>query len=235
MNVSAIIVTRGDCDLQPILESLPEDWDRVVWDNSRGVYVNGMKLVTAPARDLTVYGRYAAIGYASHDLIYVQDDDCIVSDPQAIVEEWERQAVAGCGSASQGSVGSGKARFGGPWLGQAGHGEVWWPGLVANQPSEFRHAFYEHHCLVGFGGVFHRDAPARAFRRFYIDDFLLTPHFLRTCDIVFTGLTPRVLVDVPVESLPYAHDDNRMWRQPTHQGERAAMLELVRKAQKGAP
>ncbi len=50
--------------MTPILESLPYD-DIVVYDNS--------------ARpDLKAYGRYAAIRDAVHDLIYVQDDDCVV-------------------------------------------------------------------------------------------------------------------------------------------------------------
>ena len=46
-----------------------------IWDNS--------------SADLSVYGRYAAIEDARGDLIYVQDDDVIVSDPQAIVDAWK--------------------------------------------------------------------------------------------------------------------------------------------------
>jgi hypothetical protein len=106
-------------------------------------------------------------------------------------------------------------------------------------PQEFRHDFYTDHALVGFGAAFHRDAPTRAFKRF--NDFDLRPlgmtdtadEFLawyrRTCDVVFTTLTPRVLVDIPKENLSYASDDNRMWKQPEHVGERARMLDLVRK------
>lgn len=223
MNVSAIIVTRGDVDLWPIIKKLPSEWELVVWDN--GAEVCTRVVVDRPYEEITVnslavYGRYEAIEYASHDLIYVQDDDCIVSDPQAIVDALTNH-----------------------W----GWREYVW----CNMPPEFRHDFYVDHALVGFGAAFHRDAPARAFGKFYESfaegNVLVNgwktvewveqnkEFFRRTCDIVFTGLTPRVLVDVPVESLPYAHDDNRMWRQPTHQGERAAMLELVRKAQKGAP
>ena len=107
--------------------------------------------------------------------------------------------------------------------------------LICNMPEEFRHDFYTDHALVGFGAAFHRDAPARAFKLFA--DHFATPgtegwtwvsdEFMRTCDIVFTGLTPRVLVDVPKTNLPYAEADNRMWKQPQHQGERARMRELM--------
>lgn len=51
----------------------------------------------------------------------------------------------------------------------------------------------------------------------------------RTCDIVFTALTPRVLVDVPYVNLPWASDSNRMWKQAQHIEERQRMLELTLK------
>lgn len=202
MNVCAIIVTRGDQNLAPVVSSLPPDWEVVVWDNSR-------------ERDLAVYGRYAAIERTSAEVIYVQDDDCVVSAPDAIVEQWyESEAIIA-----------------------AEHGDSF-DFVVCNMPQEFRHSFYEEHALVGFGAVFHRDAPFRAFAR--VADALPhageegwlrsleTPFFHRTCDVAFTGLTPRVLVDVPHEDLPHAHYETRMWRQPGHQAERVRMLDLVR-------
>ena len=63
-DISAIIVTKGDHDLTPILQSLPFD-DVVVWDNSKEA-------------DQKVYGRFLAIPRANNNWIYVQDDDCIV-------------------------------------------------------------------------------------------------------------------------------------------------------------
>jgi hypothetical protein len=205
MNVSAIIVTRGDVDLTQIVDSLPEEWEVVIWDNSvPSVRVPGVCEFTLPSiQDLSVYGRYAAIKHASHDLIFVQDDDCIVSNPQAIVDEWKRW--------SNGVPEGGK---------KGGH-------VVCNMPSEFRHDFYRDHSLVGFGAVFHRDAPFKAFsRRLWVGEDI--PWFHRTCDIVFTALTPRVLVDVPKTNLWWAEDSTRMYRQPQHAEERTKMLELVR-------
>jgi hypothetical protein len=240
VNVSAIIVTRGDVDLGPILESLPSSWEVITWDNGDGlVYRNagGSVVFGFPGdevfevgSDLFVYGRYAAIEYASHNLIYVQDDDCIVSDPQAIVDRWlwitrlrdvgleeELHAVAGLRDQDL--------------------------PIVANMPQEFR-PHYPDSCLLGFGACFHRDLPDRAFERFlhptrmdpeggwigYMDSVRLTSSMLRrTCDVVFTTLTPRVLVDVPVEVLSYAHGEGRMWKQPNHFGERTQVLEMARK------
>jgi hypothetical protein len=49
VNVSAVIVTRGDCDLAPSLDALPRDWEKVIWNNG------------GSRADLAVYGRYAAI------------------------------------------------------------------------------------------------------------------------------------------------------------------------------
>jgi hypothetical protein len=202
VEVAAIVVTKGDQDIRPVLASLPEEWEQVVWDNS-------------VERDLHVYGRYAAIERTDADLIYVQDDDCIVSDPQALVDAWdEMRALAEIEQTPD------PAAF-----------------VVCNMPPEFRHDFYTEHALVGFGAVFHRDAPQRAFEKFQMDNYGLTfpltsptevSWFHRTCDIVFTALTPRVLVNVPVESLPYAYHYDRMYRQPEHQAERVRMLDLVR-------
>lgn len=72
--VSAVLVTRGDVDLEPIIATIPLAWDLVVWDNSK-------------RDDLSVYGRYAALEECQHDKIYVQDDDC-VTDPVAVVQAY---------------------------------------------------------------------------------------------------------------------------------------------------
>lgn len=213
VNVTACLVTRGDVLLQPILKSLPPEWEVVIFNNGLGrvavppkgslnVYDDRwMKKIS----DLSVYGRYAAIEHATHDIIYVQDDDVIVSDPQEIVDRFQAEL---CGDP-----------------------KFEWDGVVCNMPQEFRHDFYQDHALVGFGAVFLRDEPQKAFDRWWLnvgkwDDDAL---FRRCCDVVFTGLTPRVLVDIPKENLPYASDDNRMWKQPEHIGERRRMLDLVRR------
>ena len=212
MNVSAVIPTRGDVDMTPILASLPPEWELLVWDNSHGVdiYAPGERAfgVNLPIPDLGVYGRYAAIKHARFDLVFTQDDDVIVSDPRAIVYESDQ----------------GGSEFG---------------RLACNMPPEFRHDFYTDHALVGFGACFHRDLPAKAFNRF--SEYLVgsspdpwldrewVASFHRTCDIVFTALTPHVLVDVERSNREMASDPNRMWKQSGHMSERMEMLNLVRK------
>lgn len=235
MNVSAIIVTRGNVDLRPVLDSLPPDWQTIVWDNARGWYVapNPPRIVEGGivrdsilierATDLAVYGRYAAIEHASGDRIYVQDDDVIVSDPQAIVD-----AKAGLVITTEDSAG----------LPPGTYDER--PAVVCNMPPEFRHDFYTDHALVGFGACFHRGAPRRAFERFFASypamggaglqtpAYLRGTQFSRTCDVVFTTLTPRVLVDVQITHREMATGPDRMYRQPDHVGERSRMLDLAR-------
>lgn len=151
--------------------------------------------------DLAVYGRYAAIKEAKYPLIYVQDDDCL-HQPEGIKEI--------C------------------WVAKSANGK-----LVCNMPANFRHSFYQDHALVGFGACFHRDAPWRAFGEFARTqpedpDEQTLRWFWRTCDIVFTGLTPYTMVDVLYEDMSWASADNRMWKQPTHREERGRMLELVK-------
>jgi hypothetical protein len=72
---SAVLVTRGDVDLAPVLDSLPFD-DIVVWDNSKR------------KEDLKVFGRYAAVKEVRHSVIYTQDDDCVV-DVGAVLAAYE--------------------------------------------------------------------------------------------------------------------------------------------------
>lgn len=219
--------------MQPIRDSLPKDWEVVIWDNGAGtvsavtysdigIWRLPEGLMREGMPDLSVYGRYAAIEFASHDLIYTQDDDVIVSDPGEIARTWVRM-VEGGGLMADG------------WI------EGWNPseGVVCNMPPEFRHDFYREHALVGFGAAFHRDAPDRAFMRMANGNLDVAAtmagsrtkadqeFWRRCCDVVFTALTPRVLVDVPKENLPYAEDADRMYRQASHVGERNRMLELA--------
>jgi hypothetical protein len=210
--VTAVIVTRGDVDLKPVVESLPREWEQVIWDNSGTFTVaqydlgRGRFTVVRQGEvrdDHSVLGRYYGVNYASNELIYVQDDDVVVSDPRALLRAWQIAS----------------------WNGNR--------MLVANMPEPHR-ANYDDSCLVGFGAMFHRDAAREAFERFSSYDLgnreEWTPGlFARTCDVVFTTLTPFTLIDVPIEHMPYASDDNRMWKQPTHVSERAEMLRYARR------
>ncbi len=178
MNVTACLVTRGDVDMQPILDSL-SGIDVELWNNS-------------VEDDAGVYGRYLAVGRATHDIVYVQDDDCLLT-----AEAIDRIVTA------------------------------YEPGrIVANMPPDFR-AHYTDSCLVGFGAVFDRDLPARAFERYRLAE-MPWDRRLRP-DVVFTALTPFTLVDVPFEHLPYAFGPDRMYRQRGHALDRQITLSRARR------
>jgi hypothetical protein len=76
--VSAVLVTRGDIDIQRVVDSLPFR-DIIVWDNSQ-------------REDLQCYGRFAGIAEAKHDHIYVQDDDLII-DALALLEHYDGEGI----------------------------------------------------------------------------------------------------------------------------------------------
>lgn len=72
---TAVLVTRGDVDLAPILDSLPEEWPLVVYDNSKR------------AQDLKVYGHFAALAEVTTEYVFCQDDDAICP-AQAVLDCW---------------------------------------------------------------------------------------------------------------------------------------------------
>lgn len=74
-DVSACLVTRGDVDMAPIIETLPYG-EIIVWDNSQ-------------REDLKVYGRYAAIRLATKPVIYFQDDDCIFQHHDELIAAYK--------------------------------------------------------------------------------------------------------------------------------------------------
>lgn len=180
LDISAVIVTRGDIDLTPILDSIPFD-DIVVWDNSKEKH------------DLKVLGRYGAISRAKHDLIYTQDDDCIVPILD-LIDAWDGNLKS----------------------------------ILCNMPSD--HGEYTDSALIGWGSLFGRDLPVKAFAKyseFYSpleDNYIFT----RTCDVIFTTLTPFTRVDLGHQSFDYAYGPDRMYNQSNHNEERQMILEKAR-------
>lgn len=65
-NICAIVVTKGQHDIEPIVQSLRPFGQTLVWDNAK------------EKKDVKVYGRYLAVNRTTLDLIYFQDDDAIV-------------------------------------------------------------------------------------------------------------------------------------------------------------
>ena len=81
-DISAVLVTRGDVDMLPIIETLPYG-EIIIWDNSK-----------RPV-DYGVFGRYVAIAETTRPLVYFQDDDCLVSCHESLLEAWEPGYVVG--------------------------------------------------------------------------------------------------------------------------------------------
>lgn len=75
-DVSVVIPTRGDVDLTPILQTLTDFDEVIVWDNSK-------------EHDLGIFGRYQAIRRARNTIIATQDDDLIVTCWPEILAAYE--------------------------------------------------------------------------------------------------------------------------------------------------
>lgn len=76
---TAVIVTRGDVDLEPALSGIPPQWPLVVWDNS------------LREKDLKVYGHFAALAEVDSEYVYMQDDDA-VCPARGVLAAWDEAA-----------------------------------------------------------------------------------------------------------------------------------------------
>lgn len=83
--VTAVIVTRGNTDLRPVLDSLIFD-DVVIFNNA-----------LEPA-DMKTYGRVFALASGRNSVFYSQDDDIIhtAEDQARIVAEYQPGVLTGC-------------------------------------------------------------------------------------------------------------------------------------------
>ncbi len=74
-DVTACLVTRGDVDLEPILNTFPDYAQVVIWGPDQP--------------EFHVFGRYIAIDGAWTDVVYTQDDDCIFRHHEELLERYE--------------------------------------------------------------------------------------------------------------------------------------------------
>lgn len=213
--VSAVLVTRGNVGVSEICDSIRAAGinDIVIWNNRL-------------EHDVAVYGRYAGIERARHPVVYVQDDDCVLP-PESIVDlitAYEPGVLASNMPAPF------RAHYSDSCL--VGFGAVFdaelphWAfqrfafGLIESVETTYA----EQVRRIGFG-----DDPVPLLVEMDSGWGQFSPlRFCRTCDVVFTTLTPRKLLDVPYRNQPWATGPDRMYRQPDHVGERARMLDLAR-------
>lgn len=101
--------------------------------------------------------------------------------------------------------------------------------VVANMPQS-RWVDYHDSTMVGWGAVFEPHLAAAAFSRWEAAGHSVTDdRFLRCCDVVFSALTPRTVVDLGFSHAPFAHAPERMHKQPGHKAERDEVLRLARR------
>lgn len=118
--VSAVLVTIGDVDLTPILESLPPEYEVVIWNN-------------AERTDFKVFGRYMGILEATRPVVFFQDDDCLLTPDQhqQLLDAYEPGVVTG--------------------------------NMIYDDPVWKKR--YADTTLLGWGAIFDRELPWRAFMR----------------------------------------------------------------------
>lgn len=103
------------------------------------------------------------------------------------------------------------------------------PVLDAYQPGRITNAMTESHLkaypgrqtLMGFGALFDK-AMLSIFNGWTVDDL-----FLRESDRVFATVHPHFSVFPEIKILPWAYNDNRLYRQPEHGPAHVAMMARI--------
>lgn len=204
MKVSAVVVTRMDHDLGPVVESL-----RVVPEIEEIIFVKGHG---------GVWERYEASARAQCDVIYTQDDDAVV-DVAAVLAAYEPGKVVcnmpmdrraeyqdGCALVGWGAV------FDKSLVWEDTHSGLFFTGAL----KEYKRWLNDYTLK---SGLRYREP---------IGDVI----FRSECDRVFTGLSDLKLIDVPFTHLPAAHGRDRMGRRACHGEYRQEIrrrIEAVRK------
>lgn len=229
--VSAVIVTRGDVPLDEIHDSFPEFGEVIVWTNGQGCWVG--------RPDGTFFYDQGTLNL---ERMEVEFPDVSVYGRYAAIKRATLPVVyVQDDDCIIPDIAGLLARYE--------------PGrITANMPKS-RWADYPDSCLVGWGAVFDRDLPARAFGRAGFEphvgpfpddveeggwqDLRVTRNgtswtwpsaraFQRDCDVVFTSLTPHRKFDLGFRHLPWAETPGRLFRQPEHARARAEILAAAR-------
>ncbi len=200
-NITAILVTRGDHNdsFDEIVETLPKKWEVIIWDNSGDI--SRSDGWADKCEDLSVYGRYAAIECASNNIIYIQDDDCIVDNIQMLVDNYiDGEIIA---NMPQQHINDGKY-FDSCLVG--------WGALFRRDLP--RAAFDKYQSVYN--------------SELYPDGISSDDIFNMTCDVIFTSLTPYKTVDAGHTNFDFAYGNDRMYNQGNHNYIRGVVLDHCR-------
>lgn len=234
-DVAAVIVTRGDVPLEDIYESFPDFGQVIVWANGSGCRIDGPGgtfLWDSGTLNLeTMEAEFPDLSvYGRYAAIARSSLPVVyVQDDDCIVPDIP------------------------------GLLDRYAPGRIAANMPESRWADYPDSCLLGWGAVFDRHLPERAFWRAGFDgrvspfpeddweryrstrpgggswEWRSGPAFRRDCDLVFTTLTPHVKVDLGFRHLPWAETPGRLFRAPEHAAVRDEILAAARACRDSYP
>jgi len=205
--ITACLVTRGNVDMNPIIDSLPYG-QVIIWDNSQEIV------------DLKVYGRYEVAKQASNDVIYWQDDDVIFSEHDALMAAYEPGVFV-----SNNAHGSNAGGYDDLALQAAG---ALCPRHLVDYTwarwfERFPYNLYEKASCLQDDGI---EMPVRGIAGF-------TLGVLYEADFIFGVLCPRwKQIDLPYTRL-YADDDSRLCRQPWQEGLKLEMTNIARAIRDG--
>lgn len=167
---TAVIVTRGDVDLAPVLESLPADWPVIVWNN-------------AERDDMKVFGYFAALRDVQTEYVYTQADDAVCPAAELLAAWTDEDADRILLNVADGDT---------PW--------------------------------ISFGAIFRRTLPDAALAA-YLSAHPFDDEVKLWCEVIFCELTAWRNVDLGKTDLPWCSAPNRMWMQPNHYTDQAAVRE----------
>lgn len=98
--------------------------------------------------------------------------------------------------------------------------------IVASMPED--HGDYTDSVLVGWGAIFERHLPWEAFVKFSSRFDPLDADYFRTCDVVFTTLTPFTRIKGEHYNFDFAYGEDRMYNQSDHDVSRETVLNQAR-------
>lgn len=188
--VTAVFVVRKITkDLARIISNLPDFAAVRIFDNSAAAPMNGARYPRG--YDAKVMGRYFAAMDAPTDVIYTQDDDCLV-DPAPLFSAYVDGAVV-CNMPS--SM---------PWH-QRDYSDtvklVGWGALFDKRLVEPAFELYWRYF---------------PWPKALADEDLVDEFLSRECDRIFTGLNRTIEVDAAMLQLPTSTDSTRMCAENRH-------------------
>lgn len=221
--VSFCLVTRGDVDLDPVLATVPDGWEVVIWNNRERQF------------DARAYGRFCALFEANGSVVATCDDDVVVPEQtwRELMERWaalDDQRV------------DGTLPFDGmlrQWAGHLDNGVA-----VVNWAHGDNPAGLEDVGFTGAGAIFSKQLALDVWRRWWdvyppsvvADGSMpMAPDaggLLYESDFVFGVLCPHVDVHLPYVNRFPSHG-NRLCDQPWHEKLKYQYTELARKVRDG--